>query len=63
VPIRFYASDEELARLFNSINGLIFPARLGRASLQRSSSRRRCLLPFFWGGGHFRSSAARSGAS
>ena len=27
VPIRFYASDEELARLFNSINGLIFPAR------------------------------------
>lgn len=27
VPIRFYASDAELRRLFNSVNGLIFPVR------------------------------------
>jgi hypothetical protein len=25
VPIRFYASDAELRRIFNSINGLVFP--------------------------------------
>ncbi|GAX73090.1 hypothetical protein CEUSTIGMA_g543.t1 [Chlamydomonas eustigma] len=28
VPIRFYATDQELARLFKSINGLIFPGGL-----------------------------------
>ena len=28
VPVRFYASDEELRRLFKSINGLIFPGGL-----------------------------------
>eukprot|EP00798_Chlamydomonas_sp_ICE-L_P027707 gene27707-7350_t len=28
VPIRFYASDGELARLFKSINGLVFPGGL-----------------------------------
>jgi hypothetical protein len=25
VPIRFYASDDELHRIFKSINGIIFP--------------------------------------
>lgn len=25
VPIRFYASDKELYRIFKSINGIIFP--------------------------------------
>ena len=29
VPIRFYASDAELYRLFKSVNGLIFPVRGG----------------------------------
>lgn len=28
VPIRYYASDKELKRLFNSVNGLIFPGGL-----------------------------------
>jgi gamma-glutamyl hydrolase len=28
VPIRFYVSDEELKRLFNSVNGIIFPGGL-----------------------------------
>lgn len=28
VPIRFYASDEELKRLFKSINGILFPGGL-----------------------------------
>ncbi|KAJ9526302.1 hypothetical protein QJQ45_009791 [Haematococcus lacustris] len=28
VPIRFYASDEELYRMFKSINGLVFPGGL-----------------------------------
>jgi hypothetical protein len=28
VPVRFYATDQELARLFKSINGLIFPVSL-----------------------------------
>jgi gamma-glutamyl hydrolase len=28
VPVRFYASEEELYRLFKSINGLIFPGGL-----------------------------------
>lgn len=28
VPIRFYASDAELKRLFNSVNGLVFPGGL-----------------------------------
>lgn len=27
-PIRFYASDAELRRLFDSVNGLIFPGGL-----------------------------------
>ena len=25
VPIRFYASDRELYRIFKSINGIVFP--------------------------------------
>ena len=28
VPIRYYSSDAELRRLFNSVNGLIFPGGL-----------------------------------
>ena len=28
MPIRFYASDAELRRLFKSVNGLIFPGGL-----------------------------------
>jgi gamma-glutamyl hydrolase len=28
VPIRYYSSDDELRRLFNSVNGLIFPGGL-----------------------------------
>lgn len=27
VPIRFYDSDDELKRLFNAVNGLVFPVR------------------------------------
>lgn len=29
VPVRFYVSDEELRRLFNTLNGLIFPGAWG----------------------------------
>ncbi len=37
VPIRFYASDDELARLFKSINGLIFPVSVPRPCVVRAS--------------------------
>lgn len=33
MPIRYYASDAELRRLFNSVNGLIFPGGLVRLQL------------------------------
>lgn len=30
VPIRFYASEQELHRLFKQINGLVFPVRASK---------------------------------
>lgn len=39
VPIRFYASDGELRRIFQSINGLVFPGGVSLFFLSAADAR------------------------
>jgi hypothetical protein len=42
VPIRFYASDAELYRIFKSINGIVFPVSLLTSQAQHAKWQLTC---------------------